>query len=159
MGHGSKKNCLKTSRRHETMNELSREARDRLSEALHAATLTPSAEELTAAPEIDEWLAVRDFTGRPLLMGQVKGHPLLGDKNLQTSPVMKIDIEAGYARTQSRWYRLGRPMAETNPEDLAAIRALRQPYYKIVEGDELATSVQEECDRITAALMPLRPDA
>jgi hypothetical protein len=37
------------------------------------------------------------------------GHPVLGDTNLaQSSPLVWIDERAGYARTVSRLYRLGR---------------------------------------------------
>ena len=35
-------------------------------------------------------------------------HPLLGNASIHTSQLIAIDPEAGWARTTSRWYRLGR---------------------------------------------------
>lgn len=141
------------------MTDLTRETRDRLAEAWHASALTPSAEDLAAAPLIDEWVAFRTMTGRPLLLGKTTGHPSLGDTEISTSPVMTIDVEAGYARTQSRWYRLGRKMADTQPEEIAKMRSMFVPMFRIIEGDDLMATVQEERDRIEAALASHRPDA
>lgn len=75
-------------------------------EALTAAE--PGAATLAAAPQIDRWSAIlhRDAVS---LVGRVTGHPHLrpGARAL-TSPLLRIAPAAGWARTWSRIYRLGR---------------------------------------------------
>lgn len=102
---------------------LDRTLRDRLSSAVHAATSTPTDEDLHGAPLLDGWLAVLEFPGKPVLLGHAEGHPSAGPGMISTSPLVKIDAAAGYARTIGRWYRLGRPMADTDPETVERIRA------------------------------------
>lgn len=70
----------------------------------------PSASDLTDAPYLDRWIAMQEFTGRIVLFGDVTGHPLLRDTGIVTSQLFGIDAKAGWARTLSRWYRLGRPL-------------------------------------------------
>jgi hypothetical protein len=44
------------------------------------------------------------------LIGSVSGHPLLGDRpRVRTTEVFAFDLVAGWARTRSRFYRLGVP--------------------------------------------------
>ncbi|WP_428990946.1 DUF6634 family protein [Methylocapsa aurea] len=45
----------------------------------------------------------------PALAGAVAGHPALGDRSIVTSDLCALDAAAGWARTSSRFYRLGRP--------------------------------------------------
>jgi len=75
-------------------------------EALTAAE--PDAATLAAAPRIDRWSAIlhRDAV---CLLGRVTGHPRLrpGARAI-TSPLLRIAPAAGWARTWSRTYRLGR---------------------------------------------------
>jgi hypothetical protein len=75
-------------------------------EALTAAE--PDAATLAAAPLIDRWSAIlhRDAV---CLIGRVTGHPRLrpGARAI-TSPLLRIAPAAGWARTWSRTYRLGR---------------------------------------------------
>jgi hypothetical protein len=69
---------------------------------------SPDAETLKDAPVLDWW----SFAARsaPCLVGERSGHPVLrGDGRMTiTSDVYIVDLEAGVARTLSRWYRLGR---------------------------------------------------
>lgn len=71
------------------------------------ATKAPASSELTMAPMLDRWLV----TSRPAycLAGEVSGHPLLAGagRRVVTSDLVLIDAERGWARTRSRWYRLG----------------------------------------------------
>ena len=61
-------------------------------------------------PRIENWRILRDFWFRyPALRGDIFGHPLLGDwKDAHTSAIVWISVETGFARTVSRYYRLGR---------------------------------------------------
>ena len=60
-------------------------------------------------PLIDNWTILpRFWFGFPALGGDIKGHPRLGDAvNAYTSPVVWICTQSGFARTASRYYRLG----------------------------------------------------
>lgn len=61
---------------------------------------------LDDAPRIDHWrLAHRSVE---MLTGRVTGHPILGShREVYTSQLFAMDPEAGWARTFSRYYRLG----------------------------------------------------
>ena len=75
-------------------------------DSLAAAVPDPSTFE--TSPRIDRWCgAVVDDL--PVLVGVVTGHPQLrqGARTV-TSPLLRIAPEAGWARTFSRYYRLGR---------------------------------------------------
>lgn len=94
---------------------LSPEHRDGLDRALKAiaeAEAGPTTADLANAPLIDHWRALRSGSRTVVLWGNVSGHPLLGNDSTTTSPLLAIDVQAGWARTRSRWYVLGRPFAE-----------------------------------------------
>ena len=75
-----------------------------------AAGETPSAEELDAAPVIDHW--VECTRPAPCLAGEVHGHPNCRGLVSVTSDVWVFAPTAGWARTISRLYRLGRRHGE-----------------------------------------------
>lgn len=82
-------------------------------------TTGPAAADLAAAPRLDPWQAVLlDTSGIPALWGEVTGHPKLGDTVILTSRLLALDAANGWARTTSRWYRLGQPFA-AQLQDLA----------------------------------------
>jgi hypothetical protein len=61
--------------------------------------------ELDDAPLLEKWCVQR----RPViaLAGLVSGHPLLGNRPVMTSELFAIDRKERWARTFSRFYRLG----------------------------------------------------
>jgi hypothetical protein len=68
----------------------------------------PRSMDLAASPTIDQW----SFGLMPArcIVGSVRGHPILGNRaRVHTSQLILIDPEHGWARTWSRYYRLGRP--------------------------------------------------
>lgn len=68
----------------------------------------PTEAELRDAPRLTDWSLHLLPLPLPFLSGIVVGHPLIGDGRLcRTSEVMIFDPAAGYARTFSRFYRLG----------------------------------------------------
>ncbi len=80
----------------------------RLADALEslAAHGRPSAAELADAPLLDRWSHAVRMT--PVFVGVVAGHPLLGsDRFVRTSEIFAIDSDQRWARTWSRFYRLG----------------------------------------------------
>jgi hypothetical protein len=68
------------------------------------------------APLLDHWLvAVRPAS---CLVGRSTGHPLLPGvgRAIVTSDLMLMSRDHEWARTLSRWYRLGRPASETRQD-------------------------------------------
>lgn len=84
-------------------------------EALAAdhARYTPSPDELAAAPLITNYtISPTELGGRYRLEGTVQGHPVVGDTLVGTSPIMAMDPLMMWARTRSRYYRLGKAVWE-----------------------------------------------
>ena len=95
---------------------------------LFEAENAPSPEVLEHAPTLAGWWIAR---GRNHLhaRGSVIGHPNIDDPFVTTSPVVGFNLDEGWMRTRSRYYRLGKPM------DLGA--------FKIVEAVDLDQCLQE----------------
>lgn len=70
----------------------------------------PTNADLMLAPLLDHWVPVIGSKGtRISLAGKVDGHPIRRDGLIVTSPLCAIEAETfTWARTCSRWYRLGR---------------------------------------------------
>jgi hypothetical protein len=78
---------------------------------------------LDAAPRLNDWVAMLTPMGVQL-MGQVSGHPLLGDRAAITSPVWIADPQGRWVRTLSRFYRLGSPADRADiPRVIASVMA------------------------------------
>lgn len=74
------------------------------------AGAAPDRHELAAAPLLDSWRRTLVPAVEPALYGRVADHPRLrGRRQVVTSRLLAIDVDAGWARTLSRYYRLGRP--------------------------------------------------
>ena len=65
----------------------------------------PGSVELSNAPMLEEW-GVR-LRPVPAIVGTVQAHPYLDNGPIVTSEVYALDHAAGWARTFSRFYRLG----------------------------------------------------
>ena len=63
----------------------------------------------TDAPVLDHWAIAR--TAEPSLIGLATGHPTLPgtERPIATSRLWLMSSDGTWARTLSRWYRLGRP--------------------------------------------------
>jgi hypothetical protein len=62
---------------------------------------------------IDHWALARRAV--PCLIGCPTGHPAIEDGSPQvSSELFYLDEERGFARTLSRWYRLGTPLRPTH---------------------------------------------
>jgi hypothetical protein len=64
---------------------------------------------LQRAPLLEDWVPAVTPQGVQLI-GQVTGHPLLGDRAIATSSVWFADPDGAWARSLSRFYRLGPPL-------------------------------------------------
>ena len=75
-------------------------------------------------PRIEQWRVTYAFGGlHQVMTGEIYGHPLLGDAPLAfTSTLIWISTKAGFARTRSRYYRLG-----TKAPRLSKLRHRNQP--------------------------------
>ncbi len=68
----------------------------------------PDTAELAAAPILSGWRRSLVPCLEPVLIGQVAEHPRLpGQRRVATSRLLALDPDRGWARTVSRWYRLG----------------------------------------------------
>ncbi|WP_045389935.1 DUF6634 family protein [Falsirhodobacter sp. alg1] len=81
---------------------------DRALISITAAEAGPSALELDSAPDLDLWRPQITVIGELVLEGDVRGHPILGNNTIITSPVIALDPDDRWARTVSSWYRLRR---------------------------------------------------
>lgn len=81
--------------------------------AIRAGT-GPTQSELQYAPLLDLYRLQPYVTF--CLSGRVTGHPLLGDTQIHTSQLWAFDRKRGWARTFSRYYRLGDSMKERQEE-------------------------------------------
>ena len=82
---------------------------ERLSTDLRSlrAGKAPSEQELRACPLLDQWSF--GFLPAACLVGAVYQHPMLGNRpTLHTSELVLIDPAKRWARTWSRFYRLGK---------------------------------------------------
>lgn len=78
------------------------------------STSHPSPKELNQAPLLEGWCAGQ-IDPTPRLFGRVTGHPGIGEEaRVRTSPFLQINTDEGWARTWSRYYRLG----ESDPQFL-----------------------------------------
>jgi len=64
---------------------------------------------LQKAPLITDWVPALTPQGVQLI-GRVTGHPLLGDCAAATTPLWVADPDGAWARSLSRFYRLGPPL-------------------------------------------------
>lgn len=89
---------------------------ERYEAALRLADETPSAKALAAAPLLENWFFARDALTLAHLSGEPDSHPELGaGKPVLTSPLVAMDLEAGWARSFNRLYRLGTPLRHDDP--------------------------------------------
>lgn len=71
------------------------------------AGVVPSIENLEDAPLLDNYeITLREV---PALKGRVVAHPVIGTATALTSELRVIAPDLGWARTMSRFYRLGSP--------------------------------------------------
>lgn len=66
--------------------------------------------ELMNAPFLDDFGP--SFRWEPCLTGNVQGHPIVRGPAIQTSGLWAYSPDLGFARTLSRYYRLGQPLAK-----------------------------------------------
>ncbi|MHA3980900.1 DUF6634 family protein [Halovulum sp. GXIMD14794] len=97
----------------------------RVRTALDASGIAPAPDTLAAAPLLDPWqVAVSPRAPVAILLGSVTGHPRLPDGPVETSVLLALDPQGRWARTLSRWYRLGTPYAEATPPAEATAHVL-----------------------------------
>ena len=87
--------------------------------SLELAGSGPDASVLHLAPKLEKWTAVRGRSNLSCsLLGHVSGHPLLSNRWSRTSRLCGLAPDLRWARTSSRWYRLG---TYAEPEHLSRI--------------------------------------
>lgn len=76
-----------------------------MTSALRAFSTSYGPPDLSDAPFLRSWVVAG--TAVPCLVGLTDNHPLLNGPTVMTSPVLLLSRVGGWARTESRWYRLG----------------------------------------------------
>lgn len=134
------------------MTDISRETLSRLATSLAESATPPEPSFLEEAPLIEGWAPVLAML-RPCLMGKVFFHPdHEDDADLQTTPILAFDEEAGYARSSSRWYRLGTNIYEHDPDLVRHMKAKASPFLILTEPEIFVSAVREERMRALAAI-------
>ncbi|MEP5762623.1 MAG: DUF6634 family protein [Litoreibacter sp.] len=93
---------------------------ENFAEALNAiadAERGPTEEEFSNAPYVNHYRLERTGESVQRIYGQVEGHPSIADPYVTTTPLFAFDPDAGWARTRSRWYRLGPDWQLPNPNE------------------------------------------
>lgn len=96
-------------------------------EALEAikAGMGPTEAQLRDAPLIEAWQPRPSHQHR--LVGFVEGHPHIHEGHITTSPVIAVGEGRKWVRTISRYYRMGRSIAEINELDELPVIGLYKP--------------------------------
>jgi len=84
--------------------------------AIRSAETGPLHLDLNNAPQLELWVPVRNRFGVLALWGQVADHPEFGADDIVTSPLVAWNPAERWARSISRWYRLGQPFFSLNEE-------------------------------------------
>lgn len=96
-----------------TADELRKRAADMVRDIdLLASGWRPAERVLAEAPVINGWSVVERGPGPSAIamVGTVTGHPRFpGARPVLTSPIIAVDLEGRWARTEGRFYRLGDP--------------------------------------------------
>lgn len=74
--------------------------------AIQSAEDGPTAAELAAAPTLDEW-RIELWNDHFRIYGECPDHPEIDDQFVTTSPIIGFSASEHWARSRSRWYRLG----------------------------------------------------
>jgi hypothetical protein len=75
--------------------------------ALGKGDITPTDDDLAAAPFLDNWHIGNFSLLGYRVIGIVTGHPTIDDGDINTSTPLHADLDRGWLRTRSRFYRLG----------------------------------------------------
>lgn len=111
----------------------------------------PTVPDLAYAPTLDNWVAMQDRGGHIMLFGHVTGHPRLGDRDIHISQLYGLNIEAGWARTHNRWYRLGTQHPGQGKE------AFRLPTLHTLSGsDEIRAVLSADAGMVRALMARIR---
>lgn len=87
--------------------------------SLELAANGPDNSKLQFAPTLEKWTTIQGRNDLSCsLIGHVSGHPILSIRWIRTSRLCGLDPDRRWARTTSRWYRLGR---YAEPEHLSRI--------------------------------------
>lgn len=124
------------------------DSRSAILAVLARASQDPTEGEFAAAPFLDKWEVVRDPFNYMILYGRVAGHPTLRGPAIKTSPLLRLDAAAGWARTFSRFYRLGEPLsAGRHPQQSDAVN---KGFYEVLK-TETDDGIRRNRDLILAS--------
>lgn len=107
---------------------------DEVLKAIADAERGPTDEELSNAPYVNHYCLETIGKSVQQIYGQLQGHPTIDDRYVTTTPLFAFDPDAGWARTRSRWYRLGSDWQLLNPEERGEMVVTVQSLLKATRG-------------------------
>ena len=111
----------------------------------------PGPGDLDGAPVLSDWVMVRDpQMGLPILVGTPSGHPTCIGPITRTSVLCGIDPDLTWARTQSRWYKLG-PMSSFEALSTAYPTKFRGAAGFVLTVAEAQALIQDDLERFGLA--------
>lgn len=96
--------------------ELSYLRRKDLLAAIASSEAGPTADDLAVAPFVNFWRLETWEEDELRLYGICENHPDIDDRHITSSPLLAFDHKKGWARSYTRWYRIG-PDTETEKSD------------------------------------------
>ncbi len=96
--------------------------RENMLTALEAAEAGPTEQEIADAPTLNPW-RLELWSDHFRLYGICDDHPEIVDRHVTTSPLLALDADKGWARSRSRWYKVGGDFQTTEPEKKSEILA------------------------------------
>ncbi|MEL6931569.1 MAG: DUF6634 family protein [Pseudomonadota bacterium] len=88
--------------------------------ALEEAEAGPTERELLDAPMLNPW-RLELWSDHFRLYGECEDHPDIDDRHVTTSPLLALNANAGWARSRSRWYKVGPDFQTTEPDKTSEI--------------------------------------
>lgn len=122
--------------------------------AIADAERGPTDEELSNAPYVNHYRLETIGKSAQQIYGQVQDHPTIDDPYVTTTPLYGFDPDEGWARTRSRWYRLGPDWQLLNPEERDETTKTIQRLLKATR-DWLVTRIHDD-ERLTNMAMERR---
>lgn len=103
----------------------------------------PTDEELSNAPYVNHYRLETIGKSAQQIYGRVQDHPTIDDPYVTTTPLFGFDPDEGWARTRSRWYRLGPDWQLLNPEERDAMVVAVQRLLKATR-DWVVTKIHDD---------------
>lgn len=87
--------------------------------AIQAAEDGPTDADLIDAPTLDFW-RIEMWNDHFRIYGECSDHPEIDDRYVTTAPLLALNSSGGWARSRTRWYKIGPNFYSPEPEKKTA---------------------------------------